>query len=180
MDDRPQFGDVASPSDVDGSVRDTTKGDDGLYERDFFAWTQDRAAKLRARSDAALDWQNVAEEVESLGKRDRREVESRAARIVQHLLKLTYQPERVTRSWYATIRTQRDDLKRVLADSPSLRGKLVDAYSDVWHRARWDAVKETGLPIDTFPDTPEFTIEDVLDPDFMPGAPWSPDELIRD
>lgn len=143
---------------------------DAAHDEDFFAWTIEQARALRGRAGEAsvIDWANLAEEIEDLGKRDQREVESRAVRIVQHLLKQRYQPERRTRSWDATVNVQRADLRRVLRDSPSLIGKLTSAYDDIWERARLEAVRDTNLPIETFPAEPIFGVERMLDDDYAP------------
>jgi hypothetical protein len=77
------------------------------YERDFFAWTQEQARILRARGTLGLDWDNLAEEIDSMGRRDRRELESRLRRIIHHLLKWQVQPEGRGRSWRDTLTEQR-------------------------------------------------------------------------
>lgn len=145
--------------------------DDGLYERDFFEWTRDQAERLRRSSAGELDRAHLAEEIEDLGNRDRREVLSHATLIVQHLLKAQYQPVRETRSWASTIRVQRRDLRRVLKQSPSLRQKLEDGFAEVWSDARIDASDETGLLLETFPETPSFSLDQALDDEFVPAPP---------
>ena len=180
MDDRPQFGDVAAASDVDAPVPETAASDDGLYDRDFFAWTQDRAERLRARADASLDWANLAEEIESLGRNNKNEVQNRLRVLLHHLLKWKYQPSRRCNSWQTTIGEQRNHIEGLIEMSPSLRRYPAERYDWAWRAARREASQQTGLPIETFPETPEFAIDDVLTSGFMPGRPWSPDELIRD
>jgi hypothetical protein len=98
-----------------------------LYEQDFFQWTQTTAALIRQGKWHAVDARCVAEELESLGKRDRRELASRLQVLVIHLLKWHYQPEgRVQgHSWRSTIRTQRLELRLLLQDSPSLRPRCL-------------------------------------------------------
>ena len=99
-----------------------------LYERDFFEWTQEQAAALRtagAGGNARLDYENLAEEIESLGKRDRRELGSRIATIIEHLLKLEFSPAEQPRDgWRATVNRERKELELILEDSPSLRHGL--------------------------------------------------------
>src|SRR5258708_34195053 len=95
-----------------------------LYERDFFAWARQQAAALRSHDRETLDFDNLAEEVEDLARKERRELRSRLMRILAHLLKFRFQPGRRSRSWEATLQTQRDAISGVLADSPNLRREL--------------------------------------------------------
>lgn len=95
-----------------------------LYDRDFFLWTQEQAAALRAvkNSNLPLDWGNLAEEIESLGKSDRRQLRSQIRRILRHLLKLEVSPALEPRAgWRATVSDSRSEIEDVLHDSPSLR-----------------------------------------------------------
>jgi hypothetical protein len=97
-----------------------------LYETDTVAWSEHQAAALRAAarggSNQALDWENLAEEIEDLGKSLRRRLRSQIARIIQHLVKLEYSPAIDPRSgWRRPIRLARLDIDRTLEDSPSLR-----------------------------------------------------------
>ena len=161
-------------------IEPATQTDDGLYERDFHAWTHDRAEKLRRRTDDALDWANIAEEIESLGNRDKREVDSRLMRIIQHLLKWEYQPERRSRSWLTTIGTQRNEVLAVLEQSPSLRGKAERDLAKTWRRAARLASDQTGIPLTTLPGEPSYALERILDPDFLPGASGPEANLLPD
>ena len=94
-----------------------------LYDRDFFEWTQRQAGALRevaAGKAAALDWENLAEEIESLGKSQRRELASRLMTIVEHLAKLEYSPASEPRpGWEASVSRERDEIERLLEDSPA-------------------------------------------------------------
>jgi hypothetical protein len=78
-----------------------------LYQGDFYGWTQDQADALRRRSVNEIDWDNLLEEIEDLGASKRRELESRLAVIIGHVLKWTHQPQGRSRSWYFTLREQR-------------------------------------------------------------------------
>jgi Domain of unknown function DUF29 len=98
-----------------------------LYDRDFFLWTQEQAAALRAvrKSNLPLDWDNLAEEIESLGKSDRRQLRSQIRRILRHLLKLEVSPALDPRGgWCSTIADSRSEIEDVLHDSPSLRREI--------------------------------------------------------
>jgi len=102
---------------------------DTLYEQDFYRWTQEQAQALRARTEQGanlpVDWANVAEEIESLGRADRREITSRLTTVAEHLLKLEYSPARDPRpGWCETISRERVIIEGLLAESPSLRPDL--------------------------------------------------------
>src|SRR5512134_2414110 len=94
-----------------------------LYEQDFYAWTQEQASKLRSGELVTLDLEHLAEEIESMGRSERRELINRLAVLLAHMLKWQYQPERrgSGKSWRATIKEQRRQVQRVLKDSPSLQ-----------------------------------------------------------
>lgn len=123
-----------------------------LYETDFYAWTQQQAALLRAGKLDEADIIHLAEEVESMGRSEKRELISRLSILLMHLLKWEYQPERRGASWEATIAVQRDDLADLLADNPSLRAGLEVALRDAYRKAVLLAVAETGLPKGRFPE----------------------------
>jgi hypothetical protein len=142
------------------------------YERDFYAWSFEQARALRERRPQQLDWENLAEEIESLGRSDRNQVRSRLAVIVVHLLKWQHQPKDRSPSWKATLNTQRRDLEFVLADSSSLRRLVPALLAEIYPRARRDAADEMGLihaVARKLPQTSPFTVEQVLDPEFFPN-----------
>jgi hypothetical protein len=138
------------------------------YEEDFFAWTQDQARLLREGKLSAVDAENVAEEIESMGRSDRREIENRFIVLVMHLLKWQVQTEFRSRSWSSTIRDQRDEIASVLSESPSLRPLLDQPRSALYGRARRKAADETGLPERRFPAECPFTPAQILSEDFFP------------
>ena len=138
------------------------------YDTDFYAWTQAQAAALRAKDVAALDLEHLAEEIESLGKRDRRAVESYCEVIVLHLLKWVYQPTRRTPSWRTSVRNARNRLEKILRDSETLRHHAAGELAACYRRAYAGATDETGLPLETFPEACPWTITQVLDADFWP------------
>jgi hypothetical protein len=138
------------------------------YEADFYAWTQAQAEALRGKDWAALDPDNLAEEIESLGKRDRRAVESYLEVRLRHGLKWVYQPERRSRSWRRTLTLTQQRLARVLRDNPSLRAQLPVLMPLAYTDARKLAATETGIPLTTFPETCPWELAQVLDEDFWP------------
>jgi len=104
-----------------------------LYEQDFFLWTKEQAAALRLakNSNLPLDWVNLAEEIESLGKSDRRELRSQIRRILRHLLKLEASPSVEPRAgWRSTVLDARTEVTDVLRDSPSLRREVDDLIAE--------------------------------------------------
>lgn len=141
------------------------------YDTDFFEWTQHQAAALAAGHFSELDLVNLAEEIESLGKSDRRQLGSRLQELMLHLLKWRYQPERrqTGHSWEDSILEQRGSIASLLNDSPSLRRQVLPLMSDHYPRARRRANSQTGLPLSTFPETCLWTEDQILDDDFWPG-----------
>ena len=137
-----------------------------LYQEDFVAWTEEQASLLRANDLSAIDREHLAEEIESVGAGERREMRNRLARLLQHLLKWKYQPELRSRSWSATIRVQRDELAAIFDDSPSLRAKLSDALPRAYEVGRRWAIAETGLL--ALPEVCPWTAEQVVSAGFLP------------
>jgi Domain of unknown function DUF29 len=141
-----------------------------LYDADFYAWTQEQAALLRKGAVRKLDRTNLAEEIESLGKSDRRALGSHLRNLVLHLLKWQYQPSgRLTgHSWESSIRHARAEITVLLEDSPSLHHEVARLLTRWYPLARLDAADETRLPRTTFPASCPWTPEQVLDDDFWP------------
>ena len=127
-----------------------------LYALDFFAWTQDQADALRRRSVNEIDWENLLEEVESLGRQERSELRSHLVILLTHLLKWRYQPERRSRSWALTVAEQRIEAQRVLRDNPSLNPQIADLLTDAYETARLRAARETRRPKAAFPPESPF------------------------
>lgn len=140
------------------------------YEDDLFAWTQEQAALLRAHAADAIDWENLAEELESMGGRDRRELKSRLRVILLHLLKWQAQPARRGSSWRKSLRTQRRKIRDLLAQSPSLRREVPSLLPEAYADAIKDAVDETGLRAEVFPGACPYRPEQVLDEDHLPAT----------
>jgi hypothetical protein len=147
-----------------------------LYDDDILLWSEHQADLLRRTAagervnSAELDWPNIAEEIEAVGRSQRREVRNRLARLCQHLLKWAFQPELRSRSWRATIVTQRHELQSVLLDSPSLVPFVAEALPNAYQTGRIWAEQETGLM--HLPEAPcPWAAAEVLASDFYPGAP---------
>jgi len=138
------------------------------YEVDFYAWANEQAALLRAGRLGAADIDNIAEELESMGKGERRELESRLAVLLLHLLKWCHQPAMRCNSWRLSIKEQRRKLERHIKQNPSLRAVLGEALSDAYGDALIDAERETNLPESTFPATCPWLWAQIMDEEFWP------------
>lgn len=143
-----------------------------LYDLDFYAWTQDQGAKLRARaafdSRGDIDWENVAEEIEGVGRSDKREIRSRLEVLLLHLLEWQFQPTRRKAGWRSTIDEQRRRLQLVIEDSPSLRSFPKQALADAFALAVTAAADETELPETSFPSRCPYILDDIMNNSFYP------------
>ena len=146
------------------------------YEADFYGWTQEQAAKLRAllkeRANLDLDFENIAEEIDSLGRSDYRQLVSRLEEIAIHLLKLHYSPALENeRLWKNSVRGQRTRIARLLRDSPSLRPRLIEAsaagYEDALRHFGNDKLIELGMPAQ-LPGSSPFEVDDCLGDEWWP------------
>ncbi|MGE0826394.1 MAG: DUF29 domain-containing protein [Candidatus Binatia bacterium] len=141
----------------------------GLYNEDFYAWAMMTAALLRQRRFAELDIAHLAEELEDMGKRERRALESYIRNVTLHLLKWRYQPEKRGASWRQSIRNGRIEIRKLLRDSPSLAREVSQLLADEYAAARADAIDETELSEEIIPGQCPFTMEQVLDGKFWPN-----------
>lgn len=134
----------------------------GLYDQDFYDWTQEQARALRERRFTDLDIENIAEELETLGRSERSEIRSRLQVLLTHLLKWRYQPERRSSSWRGTLDEQRYRLSENLRENPSLRAYPAQVLGNEYKFARYHAADETGLPLARFPEVCPFTLDQIL------------------
>jgi hypothetical protein len=139
-----------------------------LYDQDFYAWANEQAALLRAGKLDSADIENIAEEIESMGRSEKRELVNRLAVLLLHLLKWRYQPSFRGNSWRLTIKEQRYRLRRHMKDNPSLKSQVDEAMSDAYGLAKISAERETGLALDTFPNDYPFSFDQVITEDFWP------------
>ncbi len=146
-----------------------------LYETDFYAWTLEQSKMLKEGDFKHIDIINLVEEIESLGKQERRELESRLGVLIGHLLKWDYQPNQRSKSWRATIREQRRAVQKLISQNPSLKPYLIEAIASA-HESGLDlVVKETPLDYEDLPENCPYTSEQLFDPDFPPptdGLPY--------
>ncbi|WP_448511827.1 DUF29 domain-containing protein [Photorhabdus laumondii] len=138
------------------------------YETDVVAWANEQAALLRSGKLSQIDIENIAEEIEDVGKSEKRELASRLAALLAHLLKWQFQPGRHSSSWQRTIKEQRKSLLRRIDKTPSLKGYLADKewLDDAWSDAVASTADETGL--DVFPESCIWDMELILSQDFYP------------
>ena len=148
-------------------MMDTVTQETSLYEQDFLLWSEETAAKLRARDFENLDLANLIEEVESLGRSDRKELLSRLVVIFEHLLKRLYvQLPEDYNGWERTVRTQRTDLRFLIKSSPRLKSIWQEYVEEAWEVALKNIRKE--YKNDSFPDRFPYPsdIDSILDRDF--------------
>ena len=139
-----------------------------LYDIDFNLWIEQTINQLKNGNLKDLDIKNLVEEIESMGRSDKREIYSCLKVLLIHLLKWKYQPSKKTSSWIATINEQRTQINLILKDSPSLKPYLRDNWQDCYQDARIDAATETFLSLETFPWECPFTPEQILTHGFIP------------
>ena len=141
-----------------------------LYEQDYYGWANEQAALLRAGNLGAADIGNIAEEIESMGKGEKRELVNRLAVLLLHLLKWQFQPGNRGKSWQITIRAQRTQIARHLAENPSLKSELAQAMREAYADATLEAERETDLPETTFPADCPYSFQIAMQNDFWPES----------
>lgn len=140
-----------------------------LYDEDFYDWIRITVSLLRQRRFAEIDIAHLAEELEDMGKRERRSLKSHIRNVILHLLKWQYQSDKRSPSWRQSIRNGRIEIHELLHDSPSLANLVPQILNDEYPTARADAIDETGLIEATFPVQCPFTIEQILAREFWPA-----------
>ena len=141
-----------------------------LYETDFNLWIEATTKTLKEGNFHALDLENLIEEIESMGRSDKKEIGNRLEVLIMHLLKWKYQPNKQTNSWRLTINEQRRAIRRILRASPSLKPYLRENLVDFYQDAREAAIDETELDPQCFPPDCPFAQGQILDPDYFPNT----------
>ncbi|HSV00712.1 MAG TPA: DUF29 domain-containing protein [Roseiarcus sp.] len=136
------------------------------YQSDLHEWTKEQADALRRRASNALDWDNLAEEIESLGSSQRREIRSRLKILLVHLLKWKHQPEGRCGNWRGSIEEARDQIEDLLEENPSLRTYPEECLAKAYASARRRALDETGLL--GLPEACPWSVDKVIAADFLP------------
>lgn len=138
------------------------------YQKDFYSWTCEQAELLKAGRFNELDVLNLVEEIETMGRSEKRELESRLTILLVHLLKWQYQPTRRGRSWQLTIQEQRLEFFDVLNDNPGLKPQLQELLTHSYRKAKIRASKETGLDTSSFPGNCPWEFVQLMDDAFLP------------
>jgi hypothetical protein len=142
--------------------------DTALYERDFYRWLLDNAALLRNGRATEADLIQIAEELEDMGRSERRALGSHIAILMAHLLKWQFQPDHRSSSWRGSIQNARHATRDLLDESPSLHNQLVSLVISKYTNARFNAANETGLPESAFHDECPYSLENLLNFDYWP------------
>jgi len=139
-----------------------------LYETDYVKWIETTVEKLRVQDYSNIDWQNLIEEIEDMGRSERRNLKSNLIVVLTHLLKWQYQPQFRSGSWKGSIVEHRRRIREALKDSPSLKPYLEKVFAECYLDAVEQASAETGLSVEIFPQLCPYTSAEVLDSNFLP------------
>jgi hypothetical protein len=139
-----------------------------LYEQDYYRWLTQTTLLLQRREFDQLDLTHLIDEIEDMGRSERRSLESNLRVVLTHLLKWKYQPQQRSGSWRGSIAEHRIRIRKTLKDSPSLNYYLVEVFSEAYQDAITVAVQETGLGLETFPAECEWPLQSILDETWLP------------
>jgi hypothetical protein len=139
-----------------------------LYEQDYCAWLEAVIDKLRENKFLEVDLPHLLEELEDMGRSEKRALTSNLIVLLIHLLKYQAQPNKRSNSWRFTIKEHRRRIREALKASPSLNRYLEAIWEESYQEARDLAATETGLPLETFPPIPLFTVTEILDARYLP------------
>jgi hypothetical protein len=140
---------------------------DASYERDFYSWSQEQARLIRAGRHEAIDRDNVAEEIESLGREQFNKLESALRILLLHFLKWDHQPSLRSRSWVLSVAAQRVEIEDILGDNPGLKPRIDEAITRAYRKARIAAARETELDLGTFPEPCPYGWDDIVKREFL-------------
>lgn len=138
------------------------------HDQDFSEWAKQNAELIRQGRLSEIDAEHIAEELENMGKSQRRELVSRLAVLLAHLLKWRYQPDGRTNSWVGTIVTQRTEILLLLEESPSLKHDMDSSIEKAYRFARDRAAREMGVGRNTFLESCPYSFDQIVDEDFWP------------
>lgn len=135
------------------------------YEKDFYSWALEQGALVRAGQLNEIDLENIAEEIESLGREQFSKLASFYRIILLHILKWDHQPSKRTPSWAGSIAVHRAGAEDVLEDNPGLKNRIDEAFARGYRVARLQAAKETGLPLRRFPSECPYSHQEMMERD---------------
>lgn len=138
------------------------------YEDDVYGWSRHQAALLRQGRYDDVDMENVAEEIERVGRSQVASLRSCYRLIAAHLLKVLFQPERFTRSWQGTVVRERFNASAYLDENLSLEPRRADIFAEAYAQARRLASAETGMGLEAFPADAPFSWEQASSEDYQP------------
>jgi hypothetical protein len=156
-------GEKAMPNNIPAVPQDGRS----LYEHDYYTWALRQADALKDRRAEILDWENLAEEVGDLARRERRELVNRLNVLLAHLLKWQFQPGRRSRSWEATIAVQRAEIRQHLRDNPGLKPSIPTVLADAYETARIEVAVRLARQSQP-PQTCPWSFEQIMDERFRP------------
>lgn len=139
-----------------------------FYEQDYNLWLKTTARLLKEKKLDQIDYEHLIEELESMGRSDKRALRSNLEQLLMHLLKWKYQANKRTGSWERSIKEHRNRILENLEESPSLKSYFAEVFDNCYQNAREYANSETGLPLATFPETCPFAKSQILDTKFFP------------
>ncbi len=142
--------------------------DSSLYHQDYYLWLNATTKLLQKGKFEQVDLVNLIEEIQDMGRREKRGIKNNLIVLLMHLVKYKYQPQKRSNSWRHTIRERRRRLRDYFSDSPSLKGYFQDVFAQCYLDACKEAADETGLSINIFPTESPFTPEATLNPDYLP------------
>ena len=138
------------------------------YDQDFYAWTFHNAELLRNRKFEEIDIEHIAEEIEDMGKSNKRELINRFSVLIAHLLKWQFQPIRRSKSWMLTIKHQRFEICDLLKESPSLKYEIESQLNHAYEKAIIITAEQTGIDETKLPKTCPFALDECLNSEFLP------------
>jgi Domain of unknown function DUF29 len=142
-----------------------------LYDQDFYLWIRTTINQLQARQFERVDLENLLEELDDMGRSEKRKIENLLIQLLVHLLKLTYWTQERGRNeghWKGEILNFRRQILREIKDSPSLKPYILEIFEECYQFARKETQVRMRLPLDTFPVIPIGSLEQILDEDWFP------------
>jgi Domain of unknown function DUF29 len=139
-----------------------------LYEQDYCLWLENTAQLLKERLLEQVDFDNLIEEIEAMGRSQKSAFKSNLKILLMHLLKWKYQQNKRSNSWRSTIREHRQRIRDDFADSPSLKRYFAEIFAETYKDSRELTSDETGLKLEIFPMNCPLTDEQILDTNYLP------------